>query len=467
MSDLFGALKELPAAAAAAAVIYGLVYYVLRKRRVRPRWFIILAEYVLVGWMLLFIFVTQLMQFGNGMGEWFNLVPFRPFYTAWNYGLVNAESLSQVGLNIVITVPLGFLLPIVFPHRYRRFVSVLLVGLALSVSTELSQLVTMRNADIDDVISNTLGVVVGFVLYVLARAVVDWRWRQSSRPAADVRQHPVRLIGAVAIIAVVCAPFVAVVAKNNQDPVGHVYYGHMLPAEVEVTGAVSTEGATSAVYRNVQRESTADLIARLRAYAGFPDDCSLTGGTWACSNGKSERLFVYSYNRWSVLYDAGQGAAVANEVPDEAAAIGLAEDALRTFDIDPGTLAYSGLDTNWGDAYKHLVFTQRTQSKDSMVWGDVTVTIGENGAVVEVSDARTYNSLSERVRTISPRESVRIAGDVGAGRMAGKVDVTGVEPSFWFNEDSGYLIPTWQVNPASKSDLGQELSWMPNIDARG
>ena len=242
----------------------------------------------------------------------------------------------------------------------------------------------------------------------------------------------------------------------------------MLPTEVEVTGAVSTEGATSAVYRNVQRESTADLIARLRAYAGFPDDCSLTGGTWACSNGKSERLFVYSCNRWSVLYDyAGQGAALANEVPDETAAIGLAEDALRTFDIDPDTLAYSGLDTNSGDADKRLVFTQRTQSKDSMVWGDVTVTIGENGAVMEVSEARTYNSLSERVHTISPRESVRIAGDVGVGRMAGKVDVTGVEPSFWFNEDSGYLIPTWQINPASKSDLGQELSWMPNIDARG
>ncbi|TFC48921.1 VanZ family protein [Cryobacterium shii] len=467
MSDVLGVLTHLPAAAGAAAIIYGLVYFGLRRLRPRPRLHVLVAEYALVAWASLFLFVTQFMQFGNGLGKLFNLIPLRSFYIAWNYGIENAESLAQVGLNVVITAPLGFLLPVVSSRRFHRFTPILLVGLALTVATELSQMTTGRSADIDDVLANSVGVVVGYSLNVLVQAAAGYRRRHATHPTLAVRQRPERLIAAISTLALACAPFIAVVAKNNLDPVGHVYYGQILPTEVDTSGPVSPDGGESAIYRNVQLESTTALLARLRGYTGSSDSCSFADETWTCATGTSKRLFVDAFNRWSIAYDYGDSRAPnVDLIPEEPLAVDHAHVALRALHVDPDTLAYVGLADGWGDPYRHLVFRQRVQTKGQMVWGNVTVTIGANGSVVEVSDRRTYNALYERVSTISPQASLRIAAEVGLDGGPGTAEISDLQASFWFNEDTGYLIPTWQVSAEYTSGGGQTLDWESNIDAR-
>ena len=448
-------------------MVYGVVYLALRKHRINPRWFVIVAEFLLTGWALLFVYVTQILQFGMGDGAGFNFVPLRMYSTAWLYGLTNAESLWQVGLNILITVPLGFLLPVVFSKRLRRFVPVVLLGLAVTVSTELVQLATGRSGDIDDVIANFLGVVVGFSLLVIARAILSIWPRGRGRSEAHESAPLWRLIGAVATVVVVCIPVAAVIVKDGQDPAGHVYYGQLLPTELDISTEVSDKGGARALYRNVQSESADELMDRIRSYTGINGSCSLEYDTWVCAGGQHERLFVYPYNRWSVSYDFGvESAGNSDLMPDESAAVLLAEDALRVFEIDPTTLTYTGLDPDWGDSNLHLTFAQGLQIEGSMVWGDVNVVVGDHGAVLSVSDDRTDNSLVERVQTVSPRASVHVAAEVGLDGGPGKAVVTDVQPSFWFNDQTGYLIPTWQVRGQLTSASGQTQSWAPNIDAR-
>jgi hypothetical protein len=73
--------------------------------------------------------------------------------------------------NIVLFVPFGFLLPLLFT-RLRRLWPLAWRAAAISVSIEIAQIITRaRSSDVDDVILNTLGAVIGFTLFALvARA---------------------------------------------------------------------------------------------------------------------------------------------------------------------------------------------------------------------------------------------------------------------------------------------------------
>lgn len=67
-------------------------------------------------------------------------------------------------LNILLFVPLGFFLP-VLGEKYRRVFRAFLFGLCMSVLIELLQMFTLRATDINDVLTNTVGTLLGWLLW--------------------------------------------------------------------------------------------------------------------------------------------------------------------------------------------------------------------------------------------------------------------------------------------------------------
>lgn len=98
-----------------------------------------------------------------------NLIPFS------DYGDTRFFWLS--GMNVLMLVPLGFLLPNIW-GRFHSFWDVLLTGFLTSASIELLQLFSSRATDVDDLIFNTLGTCVGFLL---AKLLTGRYWRITSR----------------------------------------------------------------------------------------------------------------------------------------------------------------------------------------------------------------------------------------------------------------------------------------------
>ena len=103
-----------------------------------------------------------------------NLVPFRtiggyvkilldpPMAYLLRHAVINLAG------NVAMFVPLGALLPWVFP-RLRRLSRCLLVALGLLVLMEITQLFTLLGSgDVDDLILNLLGVLLGYALFRLA-----------------------------------------------------------------------------------------------------------------------------------------------------------------------------------------------------------------------------------------------------------------------------------------------------------
>ncbi len=73
--------------------------------------------------------------------------------------------MEQIGGNVVLGVPFGVLVPVLIP-KARGILRVLLLTAVVMLLVELVQgtLITGRAFDIDDVILNTSGALVGYLL---------------------------------------------------------------------------------------------------------------------------------------------------------------------------------------------------------------------------------------------------------------------------------------------------------------
>ena len=93
-----------------------------------------------------------------------NVTYFRPEVN-WNLipflGIV--EDLKNSILNIALFVPLGCLLPVLW-ERFRKRSFTVMFGFCLSLVIELLQMLTFRATDVNDLITNTLGALVGFLV---------------------------------------------------------------------------------------------------------------------------------------------------------------------------------------------------------------------------------------------------------------------------------------------------------------
>jgi glycopeptide antibiotics resistance protein len=107
-----------------------------------------------------------------------------PFVTVGVY-LANLNSafwVSQAVGNLLLLLPVGLFGPIALPWLSRWW-RVLLVAAVISASIELAQLfIPERSADVDDVMFNTVGALLGYWLLLLLRAVGGVSAPTSVRP---------------------------------------------------------------------------------------------------------------------------------------------------------------------------------------------------------------------------------------------------------------------------------------------
>lgn len=102
------------------------------------------------------------------------------FSTAFQIKLL----IRNVGGNFALLMPLGMIVPILW-KRINSFVKATLLGFGISLSIELLQLIEgylkigfLRIVDVDDLILNTLGAAVGYIIYaVINKAIFKYKNR--------------------------------------------------------------------------------------------------------------------------------------------------------------------------------------------------------------------------------------------------------------------------------------------------
>ena len=83
-----------------------------------------------------------------------------------NIGLIpfQSDGWFTYCMNIIMLMPLGFLLPYIWKN-FRNPIKVALTGLIFSLFIEFAQLPTNRLVDIDDLLMNTPGAILGFLIW--------------------------------------------------------------------------------------------------------------------------------------------------------------------------------------------------------------------------------------------------------------------------------------------------------------
>lgn len=123
------------------------------------------------------LYVAILLLFLFGKSNYMRAVNFVPFFTIKGYLFRHMPmAVSNLAGNILLFVPMGVYLPL-FSRRGRTW-SALLWILLMSIAVEAAQFfLRAGSADIDDVILNVTGGLIGILFYRLLRAAFGERSR--------------------------------------------------------------------------------------------------------------------------------------------------------------------------------------------------------------------------------------------------------------------------------------------------
>ena len=165
-------------------IIYRL-YNVVKNKRIN-----IAREIILFIFFVYFLFLLLLTIFKGGRIEFSNQFNSYMYREHGLLGIINIVPIketintfmhSETGMrnslrnligNILVFMPLGFFMPLLF-DKFNNLKKVLKVGCLSSLAIELSQLFVGSNVcDIDDVIYNTLGALAGFICYKTFETII-------------------------------------------------------------------------------------------------------------------------------------------------------------------------------------------------------------------------------------------------------------------------------------------------------
>ena len=94
-----------------------------------------------------------------------NIIPYVDYINEWG------DFYRQIILNVLMTIPFGILYPMTQKRKKWNFFKTLLMAFLLSLTIEFLQLVVAsdRSCDVTDLIDNTVGGLIGYLIYLIIR----------------------------------------------------------------------------------------------------------------------------------------------------------------------------------------------------------------------------------------------------------------------------------------------------------
>lgn len=154
----------------ALVFLYAFVFFRKWKSQGRDRLLVKTLMYAYLSLVLYFTMMPVVMSIPfmlNHPYKSMNLIPFI------DVSLGRGDFFRQLVLNVIMTMPFGFLFPLTQDKRAKFGVTVFFCFLT-SLGIELLQPFFDRSSDITDLITNVIGGVLGYGLYVIFKPITFW-----------------------------------------------------------------------------------------------------------------------------------------------------------------------------------------------------------------------------------------------------------------------------------------------------
>ena len=448
-----------------AAVIYLPFFLSLRKKEgMTPLRHIL--NYAFTGYVIMLARVTVTGMVYSAFGDEVRNVNLRPFseFVAV-YMLDEGMYLSQAMLNILMFVPLGMLLPLVFPRRAGRFYMTALIVLGTTVLIEAAQYFIGRASDIDDVIANLVGGIAGYALYLLLAAALNgsgWFKRllpEYSRPS----WRPLAAAG-LFIAVVFLLPAGLDIANQNSEFGMLRQVTQTIPRDAVINILPTEDEGSAPVYANEAADPQAIVEGLVRKY--FPDEeleystnMNDYYGLCVYANAMAGDIFLRAFERdgsYSMSFPDAGGASDMTDAELIEYAKGYALESLREGEIikDAEILDY-------GDGQRGVAITVEAESADAYVTGSFLVT-------TEAGEINVHNQLTRARRTgdaatISEAEALSAARGVAANNYP-CTDIVIDSLELVTIERKHRWIPAYAFSGTAVFD-GKSIEWVSIVDA--
>lgn len=344
--------------------------------------------------------VTLMDRMGSGIRMRVQLRPFLAFWEAWNIFALQAW-LNPL-LNIAMFLPLGVLLPLSV-KRFQRWYWMLAAGVGASFLIEALQYSLGRGqADVDDLICNILGAMLGYCLCMLAVSLKGKRWRCAGA-------YAVLPILSIAVLAGVGLAYRLQPYGNLVD--APIYAANTKGVEWVRECTLSDEPGPSGVYwaEPFTKEScdafAVEFIERLGAESdlGSPDvDVNYYDNIAAYSDHSTYSLWVtykdrsYHYTDYRVDNDL-------RHIENGGTSESELRAALEKLGIEvPGAARFIVVNREKGE----YAFRAESVAEDSVLTdGELTCRVAEDGILFRVDNALSVSTLQGNAAVISPEEA--------------------------------------------------------------
>jgi glycopeptide antibiotics resistance protein len=345
--------------------------------------------------------VTFMNRMESGMGMGIQLRPFLAFWEAWN--AFTLQVWLNPLLNIAMFLPLGVLLPLAV-KRFQRWYWMLAAGAGISLVIEgFQHFLNRGQADVDDLICNTLGAMLGYCLVMLFLSLKRKRWKCAGAYAA----LPVLSIAALA----------GVFLAYHFQPYGNltdapIYAANTKGVEWVQECALSEEPGPSGVYwaEPFTKESCDAFAAEFLGQLGVEIDFespdvdvfyydNIAGytdhATYDLLVSYKNRTYEYiDYRVDSDLRYSGKGGAITED---------KLRAALGTLGIDvPDTAQFVTVDEERG---KYAFRVECVVEDGVLTTGELTCQIAEGGILYGVDNALSVSTFHGDTAVISPLEA--------------------------------------------------------------
>ena len=361
-----------------------------------------MAKRKLIGYAVLFFYLIVVagatLLRGNYGGNNFCPYLFYSYRNAWN--TCSVVEWRNIILNILMFVPIGFLVPLMFP-KIRSFLKVTLTGLGMTLLIEGIQLLGKQGIfEADDILDNTLGTMIGYGIYVLLRYMAE---RIAKKEKTALYKVVAAQVPLVAVVSVFCVIFISYDRQEFGNLADYTYRVDLSKASVELKTDLTESADMSWVYcSNVGTKEDTRAVAQSylnSVGAEIDDERTLYYSETVVYYSKDDR-----YSVW-VDYSSLLGHFTDYELLESEGAVGLTreeiEKALDKFNIPYLELAEFSEQEN--GLYRFKI--NLTKAEDSYVDGWFTCNIVENGQVYSFNNQLiAYEPLRE-VEIISEQKA--------------------------------------------------------------
>ena len=150
-------------------ILYIFIFFKKWKAKGKDILFINTTMYVYLSFVLYFTLmpiITSIPFIFNHPYKPMNLIPFIDVLSS------RGDFIRQVGLNVIMTIPFGFLFPLTKKEN-QKFLKTVLYCFLLSLIIEILQPFFSRSSDITDLITNVTGGIIGYIFYLIFKPLTN------------------------------------------------------------------------------------------------------------------------------------------------------------------------------------------------------------------------------------------------------------------------------------------------------